>query len=82
MTKTLTQDEKDSVRSSADSVLQCLPANLGAAYEIFETFAYCNCDYDKHADECEEIFDNVAIEYGLMQTVEDFVEERRNNYEG
>ena len=79
MTKTLTQDEKDSVRSSADSVLQCLPANLGAAYEIFENFAYGDCDYGKHEDECEEIFDNVAISYGLMQTVEDFVQERRQD---
>tara|TARA_Y100001968_G_scaffold333165_1_gene394494 strand:+ start:6949 stop:7188 length:240 start_codon:yes stop_codon:yes gene_type:complete len=79
MTKTLTEDEKDLVRSSADFVLQSLPADLGAAYEIFENFAYDNCNYSQHEDECEEIFDNVAISYGLMQTVEDFVQERKQN---
>ena len=48
MSKTLTKDEKDLVRSSADFVLQSLPADLGAAYE---NFAHDNCNYGKHEDE-------------------------------
>ena len=69
MTKTnktqLTDDERLSIRGSAHFVLESLPRDLDAAYEIFENYAYDNCDYDSHAEECEEIFDQTATYYGL-----------------
>ena len=69
MTKTnktqLTDDERLSVKGSAHFVLESLPKDLDAAYEIFEVFAYDNCDFLAHAEECIEIFDKTATYYGL-----------------
>ena len=61
----LTENERELVESSAHFVLASLPKDLDAAYEIFENYAYDNCDYDSHAEECEEIFDQTATYYGL-----------------
>ena len=61
----LTEDERCFVEGSAQYVLESLPKDLGVAYEIFENFAYDNCDYDAHQQECEDIFNETATYYGL-----------------
>ena len=63
----LTEDEKLSVHSSAQFVLEAQPMNLPQAYEIFERFCELSGIDTYENEECEAIFDDYADYYGLVE---------------